>query len=709
MQTSQDDPLLQCLLTVAQFHGVNSTVEALTAGLPLENHRLTPSLFVRAADRVSLACDIVDQELAELDASQMPIVLLLDNNSACLLTAWDNERQIARVIYPDGNDSVVDVAAIELNSAYSGMAIVVRPRFQFDQRTERSTDSKRGHWFWEALSENVPIYRDILLGSFFINLFALGLPLFMRSIFDRVVPNHATETLWVLSSGLMLILLASVALRLMRAYFLDIAGRRVDIRLSAAIMERVLGTRLEARPISVGAHAARLRSFEAVRDFITSAAISALIDVPFALIFIVVVGWIAWQMLIPLLLGIFIVLVYTLLIKNKLRELTETSYRASAMRNATLIESLVGLDTLKAMGAEGHMQRKWEQNTAFLARVSVQQKLLSSSSVNVTNWVQQMVVVCVIITGVYLVIAGDLSMGGLLACFMLSRLAMAPFGPVAGLMTQYHNASVGMKSLDEIMAMPLDRPDNIQFLSREHFKGEIEFKNVSFAYPGSEQDSLKGVSFRIRPGEHVAILGRVGSGKSTIQKLAMGLYRPTSGSVLLDGIDMRQIDPAEFRHSVGYVPQDVTLFYGSLRENLTMAHPQADDEALVRATELANLSEFINRHPRGFDMLVGERGDSLSGGQRKSVALARGIIHDPTLLLMDEPTGSMDHSTEAAIIKRMSTYIEGRTLMMVTHRTSLLELMDRIIVIDNGKLVADGPKARVMDALRQGKIGGAAT
>lgn len=709
MQTSQDDPLLQCLLAVAQFHGVNSTVEALTAGLPLENHRLTPSLFVRAADRVSLACDIVDQELAELDASQMPIVLLLDNNSACLLTAWDNERQIARVIYPDGNDSVVDVAAIELNSAYSGMAIVVRPRFQFDQRTERSTDSKRGHWFWEALSENVPIYRDILLGSFFINLFALGLPLFMRSIFDRVVPNHATETLWVLSSGLMLILLASVALRLMRAYFLDIAGRRVDIRLSAAIMERVLGTRLEARPISVGAHAARLRSFEAVRDFITSAAISALIDVPFALIFIAVVGWIAWQMLIPLLLGIFIVLAYTLLIKNKLRELTETSYRASAMRNATLIESLVGLDTLKAMGAEGHMQRKWEQNTAFLARVSVQQKLLSSSSVNVTNWVQQMVVVCVIITGVYLVIAGDLSMGGLLACFMLSRLAMAPFGPVAGLMTQYHNASVGMKSLDEIMAMPLDRPDNIQFLSREHFKGEIEFKNVSFAYPGSEQDSLKGVSFRIRPGEHVAILGRVGSGKSTIQKLAMGLYRPTSGSVLLDGIDMRQIDPAEFRHSVGYVPQDVTLFYGSLRENLTMAHPQADDEALVRATELANLSEFINRHPRGFDMLVGERGDSLSGGQRKSVALARGIIHDPTLLLMDEPTGSMDHSTEAAIIKRMSTYIEGRTLMMVTHRTSLLELMDRIIVIDNGKLVADGPKARVMDALRQGKIGGAAT
>jgi len=285
---------------------------------------------------------------------------------------------------------------------------------------------------------------------------------------------------------------------------------------------------------------------------------------------------------------------------------------------------------------------------------------------------------------------------------------MRPFGPVAGLMTQYHNAAVAMASLDEIMDSPLDRPEKVQFLSRETFKGEIQFKNVSFSYPGSEQESIRDVSFHIRPGEHIAILGRVGSGKSTIQKLAMGLYQPTSGTILIDGIDMRQIDPAEFRHSVGYVPHDVILFYGSLRDNLTMAHPNIDDAAMIHAAEIAGLSDYINRHPRGFDMAVGERGDFLSGGQRKCVALARGIIHDPNLLLMDEPTGSMDHSTEAAIIKRLSSFIEGRSLVMVTHRTSLLALMDRIIVIDNGKLVADGPKDRVMDALRQGKIGGAA-
>ena len=709
MNTPLNDALLQCLLMTARHHGINSTVDTLTAGLPLEDNCLTPSLFVRAAKRVGLISEVIETEIEDIDQAQFPVVLLLETGEACLLTSWSEDGGAAQIIYPHRSENAIAVELPQLQSTYTGMAIVARPKYQFDQRTERDTQTNRGHWFWDALRENVPIYRDVLLASFFINVFALAMPLFMRNVFDRVVPNHAIETLWVLSTGVMLVMLAAVGLRIMRAYFLDIAGRRVDIRLSASIMERVLGTRLESRAPSVGAHAARLRSFETVRDFITSAAVSAIIDVPFALIFIVAIGWIAWQLLIPIVLGIALVLLYAWLIKGKLQGLTETTYRASAMRNATLIESLVGLDTLKAMGAEGNMQRKWENNTAFLARVSVQQKLLSSSSVNLTSWAQQMVTVSVIIGGVYLVIDGQLSMGGLLACFMLSRLAMAPFGPVAGLMAQYHNAAVAMKSLDEIMDSPLDRPEQTQFLSRDSFRGEIEFKNVSFSYPGSEQEPLKGVSFRLRPGEHVAILGRVGSGKSTLQKLAMGLYQPTSGSVLVDGIDMRQLDPAQFRHRVGYVPQDVTLFYGSLRDNLTMAHPQSVDADLLRVAELAGLTEFVNRHPQGFDMQVGERGESLSGGQRKSVALARGLVNDPTLLLMDEPTGSMDHSTEATIIKQLAKYIEGRSLLMVTHRTSLLKLMDRIIVIDNGKLVADGPKANVMEALRQGKIGGAAS
>jgi ATP-binding cassette subfamily C protein LapB len=296
-------------------------------------------------------------------------------------------------------------------------------------------------------------------------------------------------------------------------------------------------------------------------------------------------------------------------------------------------------------------------------------------------------------------------MGGLIACTMLAGRIMAPFGQLAGLITQYHNAQIALTSLEDVMAKPLERPEGAQFLSRELFRGEIEFKNVSFAYPGAEIESLSDVSLKIKPGEHVAILGRVGSGKSTLQKLAMGLFQPTSGSILIDGIDLRQLDPSELRSRIGYVPQDVTLFYGSLRDNLTLSNPQVSDSALVRAVEIANLSEFVNRHPQGFDMMIGERGESLSGGQRKSVALARGVIQEPPLLLMDEPTGSMDHSTEVAVRQQLTELIKGRTWLVVTHRNSLLEMVDRIIVIDNGRVVADGPRDTVVQALQQGRIG----
>jgi ATP-binding cassette subfamily C protein LapB len=705
MSARADDSLLQCLLALCRYHGTTSTAEALVGGLPLEEGELTPALFERAASRVGLASRIVYKRADDIEPALLPAILLQPDERACLLMGWDDSGDNAQVVYPQLNETVVSVPREQLLGVDTGAAILARPRFRFDQRAPRTGTSERGHWFWDALRANMPIYRDVLLAAFFINLFALALPLFTMNVYDRVVPNYALETLWMLAAGVIIIMLADISLRTMRGYFLDLASRRVDVKLSALIMERVLGIRLEHRPISVGSYAVNLRSFETVRDFITSASVTTIIDLPFAVIFMAVIAWIAWPVLIPLLIGLLIVIGFALAMQGKLKELTETTYRAGALRNSTLIESLVGLDTIKAMGAESRMQRKWEETTSFLAHVGVQLRLLSNSTINVTLWSQQMVTMFVIVTGVYLITDGQLSMGGLIACTMLSGRIMAPFGQLAGLITQYHNAEIALKSLDEVMAKPLERPDGAQFLSREMFQGEIEFKNVSFAYPGAEMESLSNISFRIKPGEHVAILGRVGSGKSTLQKLAMGLYQPTEGSIMIDGIDLRQLDPTELRSRVGYAPQDVTLFYGSLRDNLTLSNNQVSDAALVRAAEIANLSDFINRHPQGFDMLVSERGDSLSGGQRKSVALARAVINEPPILLMDEPTGSMDHSTETAVKKHLQEFVQGRTWLVVTHRNSLLEMVDRIIVIDNGKLVADGPRENVVQALQQGKIG----
>ena len=669
MTASIDDPLLQSLLALCRYHGAASTAESLVGGLPLDEGRLTPSLVQRAASRAGLVSRIVERSARAVEPALLPAIVLLRDQRACVLMGWSADGAEATVIYPDLNEAAVSVPSGELLADEMGSVIVCRPRFRFDQRTPRTGTSERGHWFWDAIRANMPIYRDVLI-------------------------------------GVVIIMLADIVLRTMRGYFLDLASRRVDVELSGKIMERVLGSRLENRALSVGSYAVNLRSFETVRDFITSASVTTLIDVPFALIFVAVIGWIAWPVLIPLLLGLLVVLGYALATQGKLRELSETTYRAGAQRNATLIESLVGLDTIKAMGAESRMQRKWEESTAFLAHVGVQLRLVSNSTINVTLWGNQMVTLFVI-TGVYLISAGQLSMGGLIACSMLSGRVMAPFGQVAGLVTSWHNAEISLKSLDEVMAKPMERAEGAQFLSREMFQGDIEFRNVSFAYPGAEMESLSNVSFRIRPGEHVAILGRVGSGKSTLQKLAMGLYQPTAGAVMVDGIDLRQLDPSELRSRVGYVPQDVTLFFGSLRDNIALSHPNVSDSDLVRAAEIASLSDYINRHPKGFDMQISERGDSLSGGQRKCVALARAMVHEPPILLMDEPTGSMDHSTEVAVKQQLSACLKGRTWLVVTHRNSLLEMVDRILVIDNGKLVADGPRDSVIQALQQGKIGAA--
>ena len=699
------DSLLECLLALGSHYGQSTTRDALTSGLPLENQKLTPSLFSRAASRIGLTTKIHKKNLSDIYSSLLPAVLILNDEQACLLMELPSKTE-ARVMYPDLRDAVVDISIEELEKNYSGHVIFSKPEFRFDQRSSGGIDQKeKNHWFWDSFKSNVPLYRDVLIAAFFINLLAVALPLFTMNVYDRVIPNAATETLWVLAIAVAGAVLADVFLRSIRAYYLDLASKRIDIELSASIMERVLGLRMEQQPVSAGAFASNLRSFETIRDFIASASMTVLIDLPFVVIFIGLLFWIANVMVLPVLIGIVIIVLFSLTTQHKMAELTETTYRAGAQRNATLIESLVGMDTLKSMAAESVMQKRWEHSASFLARVSVRLRLLASSNTNLVMWIQQWVTISVVILGVYQITQGHMSMGGLIACSMLTGRAMAPLGAVAGLLTQFHHAKTAFESLSEIMQKDVERPADARFVHREKIKGKIEFRNVSFSYPDSETPVLKNISFVVEPGERVALLGRIGSGKSSLKKLVMGLYQPTEGEVLIDGIDVRQLDLAELRQQIGYVAQDVTLFYGSLRENLVLAHPLADDNAVIRAAEFTHLSEFVNTHPKGFDMVIGERGESLSGGQRKSIALARAVIHDPQILLLDEPTGSMDHSTETWVNQKLQNFSQGKTMLVATHRTPILKLVDRIIVIDNGQIVADGPTDKVAEALREGRIG----
>ncbi len=707
-QPEQPDDLLLCLQIVARAHGEAASRDALMSGLPAEGARLSPALFARAAKRAHLSSRVVSCALESLNTSLFPVILLLNNESACVLLGFSDDSTQAQIVYPELADAPLWRPRDELNRDYSGDAIYARPMLRYDARTPTVRPGRHDHWFWGVIAESRPIYQDVLLAAFLANLFALGMPLFTMNVYDRVVPNQAIETLWVLASGLVLMMVSDLVLRTMRGRFVDLASSRADVKLSAFIMERVLGMRMEQRPTSAGSFASNLRSFESVRDFIGSATVVAFIDLPFSVIFVVAIGWISWLMLVPLFVGGAVMVLYALAVQGRMHELAETTYRAGAQRNATLIEGLVGFETIKAIAAEAPIQRKWEKSAALLARVGAQLRLLSTTASNTSAFVQQFINLVIVVMGVYLIYERELTMGGLIACTMLAGRAMAPVSQVAGLLVQYHTAATALTSLNDMMKREVERPQDTNFISRGRLKGAIDFRDVSFSYPGQNTPSLRNVNLSIKAGEKVAILGRIGSGKTTLEKLILGLYRPTEGAVLVDGIDLRQLDPAELRHQIGYVQQDIMLFYGTLRENITMSAPLSTDADVVRSAEVGGILNLVNQHPQGFDMLVGERGESLSGGQRQGVAIARAVINSPPILLLDEPTSSMDYSSEDDIKRRLTEFATDKTIVLISHRTSLLDLVDRIIVMDGGKIVADGPKEQVITALRQGRIGKAA-
>ena len=699
------DPLLDCLVELTRLHGRPSTRAALSAGLPLEGGCLTPSLFSRAALRAGLSSKIVRRSLDGIDHILLPVILLLKGDEACVLLGWNDAGDTAQLLFPETGQGEILLPRSELAERYMGIALFARPRFAFDARAPEVGKVIQRHWFWGALLEQKAVYRDVIGAALLINLFALVMPLFSMNVYDRVVPNNATDTLWMLALGVLLIFGMDFMTRVLRGHFVDLASARIDVKLSALIMERVLGMRLESKPASVGSFSSNLRSFESVRDFIASATVTALIDFPFALIFLLVILWISWPLVLIPIIALILGLIYAYIIQHKMHELVETTYRASALRNASLVESLTALETIKTQGAEGVVQNKWERTSAFLARTNAQMRLLSASATNGAMTITQLVNVALIIAGVYLIQQRMLTMGGLIAVTMLGGRAIAPLGQAVGLLMQFQNARMSLETLDKLMAQPVERPDAAAFIHRPEIQGEIEFRNVTFSYPGQGEAALQNVSLRIAPGEHVVVIGRTGSGKTTLQKLMLGLYQPTDGVVRIDGIDLRQLDPADLRRNVGFVGQDATLFYGTLRENISIGAPYADDSAIVTAAEVAGLTQFVNRHPKSFDMLIGERGESLSGGQRQEVAIARAVLMDPPVLLFDEPTSAMDFTTEHGFKERLKHFATHKTVVIVTHRTSLIDLATRIIVVDSGRIVADGPREQVVEALQSGRIG----
>lgn len=698
------DALTDCLVILTRYFRKPFSAHTLTAGLPLENGRLTPELFIRAAERAGISARVTRRSVEGISAATLPAVLLFKGGEAMVAVARDDEAATWRLIEPASGGEVT-LPDAEVKARHDGGVIYVKPGFHYDDRVGEEDIPRPENWFWGVVQRAWPLYSEVLIASFLISVFALLSPLFVMNVYDRVVPNEALETLWVMAIGIGLAYCFDLLMRTLRGYFLDVAGKQIDVILLANIFEQILSLRSEVRPRSVGSLVNSLHEFDGFRDMITSATIVTLIDLPFAFLFLFVIWWIGgWVVVVPLI-AIPLAIVLGFALQGPLSVHVSRVMRATTQKQAMLIETLSGIETVKTMRAESGAQRKWEQVLGEIESQGLRAKLLSAMITNMSVFLQNIAVVFVVVVGVYQIGAQHISVGALIACSLLVTRAMMPFSQIAALMTRYYQVTSALRGIDNIMKLPVERPKGKNFVHRQNIEGSIEFRGVSFSYPEQEIGALRDVSFSIKPGERVGIIGRVGSGKTTLHKLVLGLYQPTAGSVWLDGLDLNQMDPADIRHSIGYVPQDVYLFHGSVRDNIMMTAAYHDDEAMLRAARISGVMDFVQNHPKGFDMQIGERGERLSGGQRQTIAVARALLTDPPILLLDEPTNSLDNRSEENFKARLSEFVTPRhTLLLITHRASLLSLVNRLIVLEGGRIIADGPKEQVLDALSGGKI-----
>lgn len=697
----REDCLADSLTYLAGHFGRAISREALLAGLPIEDGILHPALYERAAARAGLEAQLMERPLEEIPALVLPAVLLFHDGSTRILLGID--RDANRVTLADPTREVRDIIEplVIVAAQYTGFAYFVRPAHVADPRAVAAGDVPRKHWFWSVVKQFGANYSHVAIAAFIVNILALATPLFTMSVYDRVIPNGAIPSLVALSIGLGFGIVFDFVLRIVRARIIDMTGKKIDVVLAANIFEHIMSLKLSQRPASVGILANQMRDFDSVREFFTSGTVVSATDLLFALIFIaalfMVAGPLAWipLVMLPIMIGV------GLLLQRPLAQAMKRLQAESSARHGILIESLNGLETVRAIGAEAKVQTGWERSVAATARSSEDVQFWSSLALTSASVATQVTSLLLIVIGVFLILDGKLSVGALVAANMLSGRVLGPIAGIAAVITRGTQTISALRSIDRLMSLERERPLDKIFVAREIQQGSIEFKDVSFAYGNSPAKALDHVSFRIKPGEKVGIVGRIGSGKTTVGKMLAGFYSPAEGTILVDGVDIRQYDPADLRAGVGFALQDTDLFYGKLRDNITYGKPSATDEEVIAAARLAGVETFIAGHPEGYDMMIAEGGRSLSGGQKQAIGLARILIRKPKILFLDEPTAHFDVRSEAEFLGRLQALAKtSETIVVATHRPSVLALMDRVLVFDNGKLVADGPREEITARMR---------
>lgn len=686
------DEFIEALASWMRWRGHSIPHNMLSQRFPIPGGEVTLPALQKAGRTVGVHLTFKKRNKVLPKPENFPLIAVMGDGMVKAVRQMDMQGRLI------SSQTGGDAAIISANDIVGWLQINITAKRLHQQIL--GANSSGVSWFWDAFTANWWAYFQGAIATGFASLLALAAAIYSMQVYDRVIPSDSTNTLMVLTTGVVIVYVLELILRTFRAYVIDYAGKKVDMDVSEKVFNQGVGIRMEARPQHTGTFISQLREHESLRDFATSAAIFTLADFPFLIIFLVVMRLIGGNLVFVPLTVIPLLILFSALMQWPMMRLSQEHMKESNARSGLLIESIEGAETLKTLNAEWRMRRRWRELTELVSGTGMRVKSISNFTNNFASTAQSLVYIAIVALGALMIRDGDLTAGALIACSILAGRAVAPVSQVIGLLTRVYQVKASAQTLDKIMSMPVDRPSDANFLMLDHCQGNLSFANAQFSYGESDVVALNIPQLEIAPGERVALLGRTGSGKSTLLRLLSGLYMPTKGRVLMDSVDIHQIDPSIFRHTVGYMTQDVRLFSGTLKENLLLGAGDVSDDRLLEAAKVTGIDRYLSHHPKGFDLPIYEGGGGLSGGQKQAVGLARLMLADPRVFLLDEPTAAMDQQTESEFIKHFSTWLgKDRSLVIATHKPSILSLVTRIIVLEQGRIVMDGPRDQVLQQL----------
>ena len=663
-------------------HGIRKSVASIREAVETPHEVFSPTEAVSALSSLGFKSSFGGLKFKQLTPDLFPMIAFLKNGNALVLQTPMEDGKL-KAVESLGKGKAVTLNADEFRKDFSGYVILAK------ELNKREKAERSGHWFFSAFRKSKWIYVQVMVAAMVSNFLSLSTSLFTMTVYDRIIPNGAFESLMALSIGVVIVLAFDFLIKSLRAKFIDIASKRADLEISRRLFDRILTLTPAEQREKTGAMAGIVREFETLRDFFNSSTLVVLIDIPFVFFFIYVIYLIAGPLAYVPLIAVPLVIIVGLGIQPFLAAITKGSVESGMNKQAVLVETLNGLETVAATGSGRLMKERYEHALNNQTDSGNKIRALSGFIINFAASVQSYAQIGTIFFGVYLIVDGTITQGALIGAVILGGRTMSPLSQLANIMSRMNGALGAYRSLGKLIGNSFNSASGISPISRPVFTGEIEFRNVSYKYQGASQPIIKNLSFKIPAGQKVALVGKMGSGKSTFSRLVGGIYEPTEGAILIDGVDIRQIDKADTRKNVGIMLQDSWLFSGTIRENIQMGFNEYDDEHLLRVCKIAGVDDFVASHPQGYDLEVLERGQGLSGGQKQTINLARSLLHDPNILLLDEPTSSMDQSSEASVISSLQAACQDKTMLIVTHRNPILKIVDRVFVFENGSIVAD--------------------